>query len=244
MHGSARVCSLLTRPKSGIAACLPQVASSSSPLFSDPHPFLLQASQWHHPGASPARYSSLVTQHCRFLIAGEKILKIKLTPSVPMPNAFLIAGVCPTFSHASLRAFLIGTRSRLEIKLTHSQQTRKYFLIGTICPTFLVVPHRAKHQDSRTTPFLFDTNGIRKTVALIKTKENQRSIRYKFAHRGTGNLACARWSWVGLLPSAPPITHRRSLITTHQSLITTASALDSVHSTLLSVGRTTIQERP
>jgi hypothetical protein len=45
---------------------------------------------------------SRLTDHCSpaatpgFLIAGEKILKTELTPSVPIPNVFLIAGVSAT----------------------------------------------------------------------------------------------------------------------------------------------------
>ena len=79
--------------------------------------------------SAPTHYSSLVTQHRGFLIAGEKILKTELTPSVPTPNAFLIAGVCATFSPA---APPIANRyaKLLEIALTLSQQTRKHFLIA------------------------------------------------------------------------------------------------------------------
>ncbi len=94
--------------------------------------FILRSGSAASKGSSTAPPS---TRH--FLIAGEKILKTELTPSVPTPNAFLIAGVCPTFfPPAPLRAFLIGYTNRLEIDLTHSQQTRKHFLIATICPTF------------------------------------------------------------------------------------------------------------
>ena len=181
-----------------------------------------------------------------FLIAGEKILKTELTPSVPSPNAFLIAGdfppfssaaaprisnrytklleidltrsqqtrkhfliatICPTFfSPAPLRAILIGTPRRLEIELTHSQQTRKHFLIGTICPTFFSPAPLLTHRSSpithhRLTLFLFDTNGTRKIVALMKTKEKRLSIRYKFSLRASG------------------AANYPSQITTHQSLI-------------------------
>ncbi len=42
------------------------------------------------------RQSPLATH--AFLIAGAKILKTALTPSMPIPNVFLIAGVCTLFS--------------------------------------------------------------------------------------------------------------------------------------------------
>ena len=99
---------------------------------------------------SPAQHSSLVTRHCRFLIAGEKILKTGLTPSVPTPNAFLIAGDLPLFSPAAPRISNRYTKL-LEIELTRSQQTRKHFLIATICPTSAHTAH-ATSRDSRLTP--------------------------------------------------------------------------------------------
>ena len=81
------------------------------------------------------------TRH--FLIAGEKILKTELTPSVPSPNAFPIAGDLLPFSPAAPRISNRYTKL-LEIELTSSQQTRKYFLIAIICPTFFSpVPLRA-----------------------------------------------------------------------------------------------------
>ena len=146
--------------------------------------------------SAPTHYSSLVTQHRGFLIAGEKILKTELTPSVPTPNAFLIAGVCATFSPA---APPISNRyaKLLEIALTLSQQTRKHFLIATIRPTFASVPlfthHSSLITSHRLTSILFDTNKPNKIIilmrTLMKTKENRFSIRYKFALRGTGPLA-------------------------------------------------------
>src|SRR5271163_4176718 len=68
-----------------------------------------------------------------------------------------------------LRAFLIGTANLLEIDLTRSQQTRKHFLIGTIRPTLTSAPHRARHQASGRSPFLFDTNESHKIVVPMKT---------------------------------------------------------------------------
>ena len=188
------------------------------------------------------------TRH--LLIAGEKILKTELTPSVPTPNAFLIAGVCATFSPAPLRALLIGTPIRLEIDLTHSQQTRKHFLIGTIRPTFTSAPLFTHHSSlitrhclthHRLTSFLFDTNKPHKIIILaslpMKTKEKQFSIRYKWSLRGTGNPACAlRFSVRDLrrhpqkikdaraglpVPPAPRIANHQSPITNHESPITT-----------------------
>jgi hypothetical protein len=101
--------------------------------------FILRSGSAASKGSSAAPPS---TRH--FLIAGEKILKTELTPSVPSPNEFLIATLCPTFfSFAPLPALLIGTPIRLEFDLTRSQQTRKDFLIGTIRPTFFfrAAPH-------------------------------------------------------------------------------------------------------
>jgi hypothetical protein len=134
----------------------------------------------------------------------------------------------------------------LEIGLTPSAPAQNTFLIATICPTFTPTPLFTHHSSliprHRRTPFLIDTNKPHKIIILlslpIKTKQKQLSNRYKFALRGTGNLACARWFGVGPLPSAPHITHRHSLLTIR------TSALDSVHSALLIVGRTSIQERP
>jgi hypothetical protein len=133
--------------------------------------------------------------HSPLLIANDKLLESELTPSGPTPNAFLIANICPTFfSPAPPRAFLIGTRRLLEVDLTHSQQTRKHFLIGTIRPALTSAPHRARRQASGRSPFLFDTNESHKIVVPMKTKEKRVSIRYEFAVRGTGNLACAPFS--------------------------------------------------
>src|SRR5271170_1877409 len=114
---------------------------------------------------SPTHHSSLVTQHCRFLIAGEKILKTEPTPSVPIPNAFLMAGDFPPLSPAPLRASLIGTRCRLETDLTHSQQRRKHFLIGTICQNSAHAAHATSH-DSCITP---STAALRSACSVPKT---------------------------------------------------------------------------
>ena len=145
MVGAASDGSLLERPKSGIAARLPKVAPSKPPRPTDPHSFLLPARRWQHLGASSliTCHSPLITRRSSTLIAGEKILKTELTPSVPIPNAFLIAGDFPPFSPAAPRISNRYTKL-LEIELTHSQQTRKHFLIATICPTlFSPAPLRA-----------------------------------------------------------------------------------------------------
>jgi len=87
--------------------------------------------------------------------------------------------------------FLIATQI-LDIELTRSQQTRKNFLIATKFD-FLAPAPRLKIHDSRSESFLFDTNKARKIIilmrALMKTKEKQFSIRYKFASRDIGNVA-------------------------------------------------------
>jgi hypothetical protein len=150
------------------------------------------------------------------LIAGEKILKTELTPSVPIPNAFLIAGDFPTFSPAA--ACISNRYSKLlEIELTRSQQTRKHFLIAIIRPIFTSAPHPTHHLSLIThhclTSFLFDTNKPHKIIILarlpMKTKEKQRSIRYKFALRAAGAQN-----------SSSPITAHQSLITPHKSQVT------------------------
>ena len=163
MLGAACIVPPLARPISGIAARLPQVLRSEPTPSADPRlPLVLHSN-------SPLinRHSSL-----HFLIAGDKLLETDLTPAVPIPNAFLIAGVCPTFfSPAPLPAILIGTPIRLKADLTHSQQTRKHFLIATKFDTS--APHFTNH-DRRIAPFLFSTNKAHKIIiplsALLKTK--------------------------------------------------------------------------
>ncbi len=152
------------------------------------------------------------TRH--FLIAGEKILKTELTPSVPTPNAFLIAGVCATFSPAPLRALLIGTPIRLEIDLTHSQQTRKHFLIGTIRPTSTPAP-LPTHLLSpithhRLTSFLFDTNKPHKIIILIENSDENKGEPIFYS--------------IQICPSRLPA----SLLTNHYSRIT-PSRLPAFH---------------
>jgi hypothetical protein len=96
--------------------------------------------------------------------------------------------------HQSLltnHAFLIASRQILKIDLTPSQQTRKHFLIATF--SRISAPHLANHHSPIAT-FLFNTNKARRIIilvrALLKTKEKQFSIQYKFAFRGTGNQSC------------------------------------------------------
>jgi hypothetical protein len=84
-------------------------------------------------------------------------------------------------------AFLIATQI-LNLDLTHSQQTRKHFLIATKYDSSARASalHVTDH-DLRIASFLFDTNKAHKIIilmrALLKTKEKQFSIRYKFALR-------------------------------------------------------------
>jgi hypothetical protein len=70
------------------------------------------------------------------------------------------------------------------------------------------------------TPFLFDTNKVHKIIillrALLKTKEKQFSIRYKFALRGKSSpaaeailpLACLPEAGLCAVPHYSPITTR------------------------------------
>jgi hypothetical protein len=116
---------------------------------SDPRSFPLQACQWQNSSASSPQHSSLVTEDCHFLIAGEKILKTELTPSVAGPNAFLIAGDFPSFSPAPHRSnrevsratlFLFATFEAARKNSTDSKQRRKQFLFATFerFPGFLI----------------------------------------------------------------------------------------------------------
>jgi seryl-tRNA synthetase len=95
-------------------------------------------------------------------------------------------------SRLTNHAFLIASRQILKIELTPSQQTRKHFLIATF--SRISAPLLTNHH-SPIAPFLFNTNKAHKIIilvrALMKTKEKQFSIQYKFAVGSIGNLACA-----------------------------------------------------
>jgi hypothetical protein len=85
-------------------------------------------------------------------------------------------------------------------------------------------PHLTHHSSLITrhclAPFLFDTNKPRKIIiplrALLKTKEKQFSIRYKFALRGKSSpaaeailpLACLPEAGLCAVPHYSPITTR------------------------------------
>jgi len=97
---------------------------------------------------------------------------------------------------ASVRcAFLIASQL-LEIELTRSQKTRKLFLIASFSAISAPArhggpaPHHLTNHNPRIAPFLFDTNKPHKIIiltrALMKTKEKQFSIRYRFALRSIG----------------------------------------------------------
>ena len=100
-----------------------------------------------------AGHSSLPTCHSPRLYSNrdQKLLETELTPSLPTPNAFLIAGDFRAF-RASGNVLRISNRytKLLEIELTHSQQTRKHFLIATICPTFTPAPLFTHHSSLTT----------------------------------------------------------------------------------------------
>jgi glucokinase len=104
-------------------------------------------------------------------------------------------------NHQSLltnRAFLIASRQILKIRLTRSQQTRKLFLVASFSAISTPAPRPTHHSSIIThhclTSFLFDTNKTHKIIilvrALMKTKENQFSTRYKFAVASIGNPTC------------------------------------------------------
>jgi hypothetical protein len=152
-------------------------------------------------------------------------------------------------SRLTNHAFLIASGQILKIALTRSQQTRKHFLIASLSAISALAPRLSNH-DSRIAPFLFDTNKPHKTIilmrALLKTKEKQFSIPYKFDHRGTGSpaaagtLGCALRFWVRALrhphqnkcaqarlpmPPVPRGTNHQSLLTNHQSRLSTRMRL-------------------
>jgi hypothetical protein len=100
--------------------------------------------------------------------------------------------------------FLIATVPLLEFALTSPQQTRKHFLIASLSAISAPAhpgrpaPQQTHHPSLITrhclTSFLFDTNKTRRIIilmsALMKTKEKEFSVRYKFPLGSKGNLAC------------------------------------------------------
>src|SRR5271155_2464705 len=91
-------------------------------------------------------------------------------------------------THQSLptnHAFLIASRQILKIALTTSQQTRKDFLIASFSGSLPLAPRPALVTHHCLTSLLFRTNKPHRIIilmrALMKTKEKQFSIRYKFA---------------------------------------------------------------
>ena len=99
-------------------------------------------------------------------------------------------------SRLTNHAFLIASGQILKIALTRSQQTRKHFLIASFSAASPPAPRLPHHSSPithhRVTPFLFNTNKAHKITilmrALLKTKEKQFSIPYKFASRDIANL--------------------------------------------------------
>jgi len=211
MVGAACPGSLLARPNSGIAARLPQVAPSNSPCATDPLSFLLPARQWQHHGASSlvSCRPPLITRYASTSIAGEKILKTELTPSLPIPNAFLIANICPTFSPAAAPRISNRHTKLLEIELTRSQQTREHFLIATICPTFLSAALPA---------FLIGTRTIKNRAISLTTNEKRFSNRNKITR--AGNSTRARCSKKSSRSSNSQRTDLNLRVTNHHSPIT------------------------
>jgi len=106
---------------------------------------------------------------------------------------------------ASERCVIPIARQVLEIELTRTQQTRKLFLIASFSAIPAPGPRHLTNHNPRIAPFLFDTNKANKIIiltrALMKTKEKQFSIRYKFALRSIGNPARALRSCIGALGS-------------------------------------------
>ena len=106
---------------------------------------------------------------------------------------------------ASARRAILIASQLLEIELTCSQQTRKLFLIASFSAISAPAPHHLTNHNPRIAPFLFDSNKAHKIIiltrALMKTKEKQFSIRYKFGVRSIGNPTRALRSCIGALRS-------------------------------------------
>jgi hypothetical protein len=125
-------------------------------------------------------------------------------PAATTQNSPITAPKSATVSSHPLFPFSVIATQILDIEPIRSQQTRKHFLIARFSGISAPTPDVTNHY-SRTESFLFDTNKTPRIIILIrtlmKTKEKRFSIRYKFALRGIGNLACALRLWVGVLQS-------------------------------------------
>ncbi len=113
-------------------------------------------------------------------------------------------------SHRHLVSVLPAISYRHNLQLESSATSRKQTTAPNsnqhkFCPNSalaLQAPAVTTHQ-SPITPFLFDTNKTHRIITLLrtllKTKEKQFSIRYKFAVGSIGNLACAPRFCIGAL---------------------------------------------
>ena len=113
-------------------------------------------------------------------------------------------------SHRRLVSVLPAISNRHKLQLESSVTSRKQTTAPNsnrhkFCPKSaraLRPPAATTHQ-SPPTPFLFDTNKTHRIIillsALLKTKDKQFSIRYKFAVGSIGNPACALRSCIRAL---------------------------------------------
>ena len=161
-------------------------------------------------------------------------------------------------SHPQLVSVLPAISNRHNLQLESSVTSRKQTTAPNsnqhkFCPNSapaLRAPAVTTHQ-SPITPFLFDTNKTHRIIIpprpLLKTKEKQFSIRYKFAVGSIGNLACAPRFCIGALrnqsnqtkPNKPNRTRHGRIayatgatvaeqrVTIHKSRITTHRLLGS-----------------
>src|SRR5271156_6929683 len=168
-----------------VHAARPSTASARAPL--SPRHFLIGhapiKNARNSPESNALNFSNRLKTRC-FSGRSARVFRSKYHHSPVTRRASLVANhPSPRTNHA----FLIASRQILKIELTPSQQTRKYFLIASFSASLAPAPHLTSLDPRRTAQFLFDTNKPHKIIilmsALLKTKEKQSSIRYKFALR-------------------------------------------------------------
>ena len=158
-------------------------------------------------------------------------------------------------SHRHLVSVLPAISYRHNLQLESSATSRKQTTAPNsnqhkFCPNSalaLQAPAVTTHQ-SPITPFLFDTNKTHRIITLprplLKTKEKQFSIRYKFAVGSIGNLACAPRFCIGALRNqsnqtksaqaglpmlpVPRVAEHESRFTSHESRLTACLAVPAV----------------
>jgi hypothetical protein len=219
----------------------PAVSSASEPaqFF---HPLLGTDSEIRNVRSSPkangratnhhsrlTEHSPLPTRHSPRLHSNryQKLLETEITPSVPTPNAFLIATICPTFFvRAAFCAILIAGQKILKTDLTASLPIPNVFLIAGVSPTFTSAPPLA-HHSSRITwhSRLFTRHSIsnrysrRLEIALTPSQQSRNDSliaticpvfwhRKRFIHAPAKHQRYAAAPFT--TPGAPASSHRSS----------------------------------